>query len=529
MSSLRETPTETSRAGDTILIVDDQDEVRLAMQAILALEGWNTAEAGSGEEAVAKVGRSPDFAGLVVDYRMPGIDGLEVARRLRQSGFERPIIICSAYLDDEIEREALALGAHTADKDDLESLREKLGQLRPDAPEAPKERGLAAILGSSEGDAAISRAEGMFRGLLEAAPDAMVIVDSAGHIALVNRQTEELFGYDRAELIARPVEMLMADGLGDRHRSLRDSYFANPTARPMGAGLELYATRKDGSDFPVEILLSPLTVDRDTIVSAALRDVTERKKAEDTLQRALAIEKETERLRELDRLKDEFLSTVSHELRTPLTVILGLTDVLRRSGPAGRGDQDDLLERIFANASEMRMMIEELLDYSRLEDGKMRLAIRPVPLHEAVLQCIELAQSALGPRQTSVEVSDGVKVQADKHGFERILVNLLTNAAKYSPEDSTVRVAAKAENGIATISVQDEGVGIPAFEHSQIFERFYRGAQGSPERGTGVGLAVVRRYVELLGGSVSVESDLTQGSTFLFTLPLSAGSKQSVG
>ena len=98
------------------------------MQAILALEGWNTAEAGSGEEAMARVSRSPDFAGLVVDYRMPGLDGLEVARRLRRSGFERPIIICSAYLDAELEREALALGAHTANKDDLESLREKLGQ-----------------------------------------------------------------------------------------------------------------------------------------------------------------------------------------------------------------------------------------------------------------------------------------------------------------------------------------------------------------------------------------------------------------
>ena len=528
MSSLRETHTETSRRGGTILIVDDQDEVRLTMQAILALEGWNTAEARSGEEAVARVGQSPDFAGLVVDYRMPGLDGLEVVRRLRQLGFERPIIICSAYLDDEIEREALALGAHAANKDDLESLREKLGQLRSDAPEAPKERGLAAILGSSE-DAVTSRAEGMFRGLLEAAPDAMVIVDSAGLIALVNRQTEELFGYERAELIAKPVEMLMPERLGDRHRSLKNRYFENPTARPMGAGLELYATRKDGSEFPVEILLSPLIIDRDTIVSAALRDVTERKKADEALQRALAIEKETERLRELDRLKDEFLSTVSHELRTPLTVILGLTDVLRRSGPTGREDRDDLLERIFANASEMRSMIEELLDYSRLEDGKMRLAIRPLPLRDAVLQCIELAHGALGARRSSVDVPEGVKVQADKHGFERILVNLLTNAAKYSPEDSTVRVAARAENGVATISVQDEGVGIPAFEQSQIFERFYRGAQGSRERGTGVGLAVVRRYVELLGGSVSVESDIAQGSTFLFTLPLSAGSKQSVG
>jgi signal transduction histidine kinase len=120
-------------------------------------------------------------------------------------------------------------------------------------------------------------------------------------------------------------------------------------------------------------------------------------------------------------------------------------------------------------------------------------------------------------------------VQADEHGFERILMNLLTNAAKYSPEASTVRVAVKAEDGVATVSVQDEGVGIPLAEQSRIFERFYRGSQRSEGRGTGVGLAVVRRYVELLGGTVSVESELAHGSTFLFTLPISANSRHTTG
>ncbi len=528
LSSHRPTRTESARMRNTILIVDDQDEVRLAIQAILALEGWDTAEAASGEDAVARVTRSHDFAGLVVDYRMPGLDGLEVTRQIRGSGFERPIIICSAYLNAEIEREAFALGAHTASKDDLGALREMIRELRGNGAEKPRGRGLAAIIGSSE-DAIISRAEGMFRGLLEAAPDAMVIVDSVGRIALVNRQTEELFGYVREDLLAKPVEMLVPERLRRRHRSDRDQYFVNSIARPMGAGLELYAVRNDGSEFPVEIVLSPLTIESETIVSAAIRDLTERKKTEETLQRALTIERETERLRDLDRLKDEFLSTVSHELRTPLTVILGLTEVLRGSGATDSEDRYELLERIFANASDMRAMIEQLLDYSRLEAGKVRLEIRPLPLREAILRCIDLARGVLGPRRSSVDVPDGPKVQADEHGFDRILMNLLTNAAKYSPEDSTVRVTAKAENGVATISVQDEGTGIPATEQSQIFERFYRSSQRSGGRGTGVGLAVVRRYVELLGGSVSVESELGRGSTFLLTLPLSASSEKSAG
>lgn len=523
MSSVGETPAETSR---TILIVDDQDEVRLTIQAILSLEGWDTDEAASGEEAVARVGRSPDLAGLVVDYRMPGLDGLEVTRQLRRSGFERPIVICSAYLNAEIERQALALGAHAASKDDLAALREVFRQLRPDVPEKREQLGLASIIGSSE-DAIISRAEAMFRGLLEAAPDAMVIVDSAGLVMLVNRQTEELFGYAREELLAKPVDMLVPGPLRDRHASHRGRYFVDPKMRPMGAGLELYAVRKDGSEFPVEILLSPLTIESETIVSAAIRDVAERKKTEETLRRAQTIERETERLRDLDRLKDEFLSTVSHELRTPLTVILGLAEVLRGSAATDREDRAELLERIFANASTMHAMIEQLLDYSRLEAGKVRLEIRPLPLRAAILRCVDLAHGVLGSRRSSVDVPDGPKVQADEHAFERILMNLLTNAAKYSPEDSTVRVTAKAENGVATISVQDEGVGIPAGEQSQIFERFYRGSQRSGGRGTGVGLAVVCRYVELLGGSVSVESELGRGSTFQLTLPLARGSKDS--
>jgi PAS domain S-box-containing protein len=502
--------------------------VRLAIRAILSLEGWETDEAASGEEAVERVGLSSDFAGLVIDYRMPGLDGLEVARQIRGSGFERPIIICSAYLNAEIEREASALGARTASKDDLGALREMIRQLRPVEPEKLRESGLAAIIGSSE-DAIISRAEAMFRGLLEAAPDGMVIVDSAGLIVLVNRQTEEMFGYVREELLAQPVEMLVPKRLRDRHPSHRHRYSVDPQVRPMGGGRELYAARKDGVEFPVEILLSPLTVESEMIVSAAIRDVTERKKTEQALQRALTTERETERLRDLDRLKDEFLSTVSHELRTPLTVILGLAEVSRGSTATDREDRLELLERIFASASDMHAMVEQLLDYSRLEAGKVLLEIRPLPLRDAIVRCIDLACGVLGARRTSVDAPDGLEVQADEHGFERILMNLLTNAVKYSPRDSTVRVAAKAENGIAAISVQDEGVGIPVAERAQIFERFYRGSQRSGGRGTGVGLAVVRRYVELLGGSVSVESELGGGSTFRFTLPLSARSKKSVG
>jgi signal transduction histidine kinase len=174
------------------------------------------------------------------------------------------------------------------------------------------------------------------------------------------------------------------------------------------------------------------------------------------------------------------------------------------------------------NASEMSGMIEQLLDYSRLEAGRVALEVGPLELREATLRCIYLVKQAIGARQTRVDVPNHLTVQADERGFERILVNLLTNAAKYSPEGSAIGVSATAKNGEAVIAVRDEGMGIPLSEQARVFERFYQGPVVSGKRGTGIGLSIVRRYVELLGGRVWVESKAGGGSTFVFTMPLSA-------
>jgi len=194
-------------------------------------------------------------------------------------------------------------------------------------------------------------------------------------------------------------------------------------------------------------------------------------------------------------------------------VIAALTEVLGES--PDHEDRENLLERIFQNASEMNAMLEQFLDYSRLESGKVALEITPLPLRNAVLRCIELAP---GKRQTSVEVPDDLNVLADSRGFDRILVNLLANAAKFSPEDSPIRVTARAENGVATVAVEDDGIGIPHEDQERVFERFHQLA-ASGTRGTGLGLSIARRYAEWLGGEVWVESTPGQGSKFFFTLP----------
>jgi signal transduction histidine kinase len=284
--------------------------------------------------------------------------------------------------------------------------------------------------------------------------------------------------------------------------------------------VEVAGKTKDGGEFPVELSLSTWTVDGQHFFTAILRDVTERKRSEVRLQEALETERNaSERLRELDRLKDEFLATVSHEMRTPLTAISGFAELLRKS-PDHR-ERGEWLEHVRESSSAMAEMVEELLDYSRLEAGEVALEVRPLRIREVALRCIEMVGEVMGQRRISLEVPDDLEVHADERGLERILVNLLTNAAKYSPDGSAVRVTARAEDGIAVTAVQDEGTGISPAEQERVFERFYQGPAGSLKQGTGIGLSIVRRYVESLGGEVWLRSEPGRGSTFLFTLPLS--------
>ena len=352
------------------------------------------------------------------------------------------------------------------------------------------------------------QAADQFRALLDTAPDAMVIVGSDGRIRLVNRQLEAMFGYEREELIGQPVETLVPERLRDVHGEHRAAYAASPRVRQMGHGRDLAGRRADGAEFPVEISLSPLDTPQGTLVSAAIRDATDRVEAE-------------RRLRELDILKDELLSVVSHELRTPLTAISGFAKLLLARGDAiESGDRTDMLGRIARNASEMDLLVGQLLDLSRLDAGHVAVQPMHLGLREAALACVRSLATEVAAR-VEVDVDDDVHVWADPHALERVLANLVTNAVKFSPPDSPVRVsvAATAADEV-TVAVRDEGVGIPLEEQDKVFDRFYQLGtnERGPRHGTGIGLSIVRRYVELLGGRVWVDSEPGRGSTFSFTL-----------
>lgn len=255
-------------------------------------------------------------------------------------------------------------------------------------------------------------------------------------------------------------------------------------------------------------------------VVCTLRDITAQKRAADELRAAFERERAAaERLRDLDQLKDEFLSTVSHELRTPLTSIVGFSRLLA-AGDVDAALEGEVLQRIAANAAEMEVMVEQLLDFSSLEAGQKIVHMEPVDVVAAAASAVDRLAHHLSGHETKLETPDRLIALADTEGLGHVLRNLLTNAAKYSDAGTTITIRADLDGDRVLVSVQDEGAGIAPDVRERVFERFYRApdAAHAGRRGSGVGLNVVKRYTELMGGAVSVESEVGRGSTFTISL-----------
>jgi PAS domain S-box-containing protein len=353
-------------------------------------------------------------------------------------------------------------------------------------------------------------ADAHFRDLVEAAPDAKVIVDAAGLIILVNAQTERVFGYPREELLGKSMEMLVPERFRAIHPVHRGAYGNDPRPRLMGEGLELHGRRKDGTEFPAEISLSPLRLARGTLVTAAIRDITARKQIELAL---IAANRELE----------AFSSSVAHDLRAPLRGMNGFAQILL-DDYADKLDAEgiDCLREIHFNAGRMGALIDALLSLSRVTRTELKLA--PVSFTALAHTSFAALRDGDPGRVIDLVVAPDLDAELDPALARTLIDNLLQNAWKFTSKVAAPRIEVGVvdDAGARTFFVRDNGAGFDMAYADKLFAAFQRLHTVGEFPGTGIGLATANRIIHRHGGRIWAEGRVDGGATFHFTVPRKA-------
>lgn len=397
--------------------------------------------------------------------------------------------------------------------------------------------------------------------LFNNATEGIILTNHSGTIVMGNPHANSLFGYSADELIGQKMEILLPESVRSLHVKERNKFNEAPVNRPMGAGRDLYAKRKDGSVFPVEISLSHFRIGKETYVVAFIIDITIRKESEKILlqqqekleavsrevrklnmdleqkvedrtmmlretlvqlekskeELAIALEKE----KELSDLKSRFVSTVSHEFRTPLSTILSSAALLGKyTTTEDQPKRERHVGRIKENVKHMNAMLEDLLSLGKLEEGIEEVSCEVFSLHKFMLEFIdEMTESDLNNQEIVYEEIGEEMVNTDKRLLRNILTNLVSNAMKFSPENSVIYIHVESKNAKVTISVKDSGIGISESDRQNLFERFFRARNAANIPGTGLGLHIISKYLELLGGTITLQSEIGKGSVFTISIP----------
>jgi PAS domain S-box-containing protein len=363
--------------------------------------------------------------------------------------------------------------------------------------------------------------EQFFRSVLELAPDGLLVADEKGAIRLANAKCEELFGYPRAELVGQAVEMLVPDEVRPRHSSLREGFHRAASNRAMGEGRELRARRKDGSLFPVEIGLSPLPAREDghAQVAVSVRDVTARKEQEAALREAKA------KAEEATQMKSMFLANMSHEIRTPMNAIIGLSHLALKTELSPK--QRDYVAKIHNAGTSLLTVINDILDFSKIEAGRLDMETVAFTLDQVIHQVAVVTGEKAHDKglELLVDVPRAIpqNLLGDPLRLGQILTNLVNNAVKFTAQGE-VRLRAELleqAGGKAKLrfSIRDTGIGMTPEQVARLFRPFTQADMSTTRKhgGTGLGLTISRRLVELMGGQIWLESTPGEGSTFIFT------------